>query len=238
MPSSSSEARRRAVVLLSGGLDSATTLALALAQGFAPHALTFRYGQRHANELAAADRVAAALRVAEHLVVELDTRLFGGSALTRDIPVPKARTREQIQQGVPITYVPARNTVFLAHALAWAETLDASHIFLGINAVDYSGYPDCRPQYIEAFERMAGLATRRGAEGSEPISIHAPLLHMSKAEIIANGLRLGVDYGLTRSCYDPSPEDEACGECDACQLRIAGFQANGVTDPIRYSTTR
>ena len=225
----------KAVVLLSGGLDSATTLALAREQGFAPYALTFRYGQRHAVEIDAAHRIAKAFSLAKHVVVDFDLRTFGGSALTGAIDVPKGRSEKEMAEGIPVTYVPARNTIFLSFALAWAEVLGANDIFAGMNAVDYSGYPDCRPEYMEAFERMANLATKAAVEGKQRIRIHTPLIRLSKAEIIRRGLELGVDYSLTNSCYDPSRDTgAACGECDACQLRLKGFAANGVADPIAY----
>lgn len=223
----------KAVVLLSGGLDSATVLAMARAQGFACHALSFDYGQRHRIELAAAARVADRLGVVEHRTMTLDIGWIGGSALTDDtIPMPQA-----LGGGIPVTYVPARNTVFLAIALGWAEVLDARAIFIGVNALDYSGYPDCRPAYIEAFQQLANLATRAGVEG-RPIRIHAPLIEMQKAEIIQTGARLGVDYALTTSCYDPDALGRACGRCDSCRLRAAGFAAAGVPDPTVYVTTR
>jgi 7-cyano-7-deazaguanine synthase len=219
----------KAVVLLSGGLDSATALALAREQGFACHALSLDYGQRHVSELAAARRVAAALGAVEHKIIALDLTGIGGSALTDPtIPVP-----ETPGTGIPVTYVPARNTVFLALALGWAEVLGAQDLFIGVNAVDYSGYPDCRPEYIDAFERLANLATRAGVEGRR-FHLHAPLIHMSKAEIIRTGLRLGVDYGLTLSCYAADSAGRACGRCDSCRLRAAGFTAAGVPDPTRY----
>ncbi len=224
----------RAVVLLSGGVDSATTLAIARAAGFAPHALTFRYGQRHAAEVEAARRVARALGAAEHVVLDVDLRRFGGSALTADIPVPKDRDAAEIGQGIPVTYVPARNTIFLAFALGWAEVLGSQDVFIGANVLDYSGYPDCRPEYLAAFERLADLATKAGVEGRQRLTIHAPLLKLTKREIIERGVALGVDYALTLSCYDPSPAGEACGRCDACQLRLKGFAAAGVADPARY----
>ena len=224
---------RPAVVLLSGGLDSATTLAIARDEGFAPFALSFRYGQRHEGELAAAAAVARRLGAVRHLVAEIDLRAFGGSALTADLPVPKGRSAKALAEGIPITYVPARNTIFLAYALAWAEVLGAQDVFIGVNALDYSGYPDCRPEYIEAFERMANLATKASAEG-RPLRIHAPLIQLTKREIIARGLALGVDYGDTRSCYDPAADGAACGECDACQLRLKGFRELGLDDPARY----
>lgn len=221
-----------AVVLLSGGLDSATVLALARSEGYACYALSFAYGQRHAWELTAAARVAGALGVAEHRVAQIDLRAFGGSALTDEIDVPKGRAPEEMAHGIPVTYVPARNTIFLSFALAWAEVLGASDIFLGVNALDYSGYPDCRPEYIEAFERMANLATRAGVEGTQRLRIHTPLIALTKAQIIAEGLALGVDYGLTSSCYDPSPEGRPCGECDSCLLRQKGFAEAGASDPL------
>ena len=225
----------KAVVLLSGGLDSATTLAIARELGFAPCALTFRYGQRHAIEIDAAHRIAKAFSIAPPVVVDFDLRTFGGSALTGAIDVPKGRSDEQMAAGIPVTYVPARNTIFLSFALAWAEVLGANDIFAGMNAIDYSGYPDCRPEYIEAFERMANLATKAAVEGKQHIRIHTPLIRLSKAEIIRRGLELGVDYSLTNSCYDPALDTgAACGQCDACQLRLKGFAANGVADPIAY----
>lgn len=225
---------KKAVVLVSGGLNSATVLAVAADQGFDCYALTILYGQRHAAEVAAARRVAFALNAARHVVSEIDLRAFGGSALTDDIAVPKGRALEDIAQGIPVTYVPARNTIFLAFALAWAEALGAHDIFIGVNAVDYSGYPDCRPEYIAAFERMANLATKAGVEGQAHFTIRTPLIVMTKAEIIRLGQRLGVDYALTLSCYDPSPQGEACGTCDACVLRRRGFAEAGVADPARY----
>jgi 7-cyano-7-deazaguanine synthase len=226
-----------AVILLSGGLDSATAGALARQQGFELHALSLLYGQRHRIELAAAKKVAAFLRIAEHLVIEFDLRAIGGSALTDNIHVPKARSVNEMSHGIPSTYVPARNTIFLSFALALAERIGAQDIFFGANQLDYSGYPDCREEYIRAFERMANLATKAGVEGKRQIHIHAPLLHMSKAEIIGAGTALGVDYSLTWSCYDPRPEDKACGECDSCQLRLKGFTEAGLVDPIRYATS-
>lgn len=225
----------KAVVLLSGGVDSATTLAIAVAEGFEAYALTFRYGQRHAIEVDAARRVARALGAKEHAVVGMDLGFFGGSALTADVPVPKDRPLEEIASGIPVTYVPARNTIFLSFALAWAEVLGSSDIFIGVNALDYSGYPDCRPEYIEAYQRMADLATRAGVEGRQRIKIHAPLIGLKKHEIIRRGLELGVDYSLTHSCYDPLPGGEACGRCDSCILRIKGFAEAGVVDPIKYA---
>ena len=225
---------RKAVVLVSGGLDSATVLAMAQAQGFACHALSFRYGQRHAIELEAARHVVAAHAVRAHKIADIDLRLFGGSALTDSMAVPKSENVESMGEGIPITYVPARNTIFLSFALAWAEVLHAYDIFIGVNALDYSGYPDCRPAFIDAYEAMANKATAYGIEARERIRIHAPIIHMSKAEIIAEGMRLGVDYSLTRSCYDPSPEGASCGHCDSCLLRIRGFEMNGLSDPIPY----
>jgi 7-cyano-7-deazaguanine synthase len=226
----------RAVVLLSGGLDSATALAVARRDGFRCFALTIAYGQRHAAELEAACRVASALSVDELRVVRLERHALGGSALTSDVAVPKDRAPETMAEGIPITYVPARNTVFLSLALAWAEVLGSFDIFLGVNALDYSGYPDCRPEYIAAFERLANLATKAGVEQKGAFRIHAPLIQMSKAEIIRLGFSLGVDYGLTHSCYDPLEDGTACGRCDSCVLRRAGFVATGVPDPIRYAT--
>ncbi len=223
---------RPAVVLLSGGLDSATVVAIARAAGFTVHALSFRYGQRHGIELERAAAVASALQAHEHRIVDVDLRAFGGSALTADIAVPKGRSAAEMAHDIPITYVPARNTIFLAFALAWAEVLGSSDIFIGVNALDYSGYPDCRPEFIAAFETMARLATKAGVAGAEPLHIHAPLLAMSKAEIIRAGLALGVDYGLTSSCYDPGPNGEPCGACDSCLLRARGFAAAGVPDPL------
>jgi len=225
-----------AVVLLSGGVDSTTTLAVAKARGFAPHALTLSYGQRHAVELEAARRVAAALGVAEHKVLRLDLRAFGGSALTADIPVPKDRSPSQIGHGIPVTYVPARNTIFLSLALAWAETIGAWDLFLGVNALDYSGYPDCRPEYIAAFEQLANLGTKAGVSSMRKFTVHTPLIRMSKREILHTGLNLGVDYALTVSCYDPDETGAACGACDACLLRLKGFAELGVPDPAPYRT--
>jgi 7-cyano-7-deazaguanine synthase len=229
-----SEAAPKAVVLLSGGLDSTTTLAVARDEGYVPYALTFRYGQRHEVEIEAARRIAARYGVAEHVVVEIDLRLFGGSALTSETEVPKDRKLDEMAQGIPITYVPARNTIFLSFALAWAEVLGAADIFIGVNALDYSGYPDCRPEYIEAYQRMANLATKAGVEGAQTLTIHTPLINLSKAEIIKKGLQLGVDYSLTSTCYDPSIDGRACGRCDACLLRLKGFSENGIQDPAAY----
>jgi 7-cyano-7-deazaguanine synthase len=222
-----------AVVLLSGGLDSSTVLAIAKDLGHRLHAISFRYGQRHAIELDAARAIAARAGVERHAIVDVDLRQFGGSALTDDIAVPKHQRVDEIGGEIPITYVPARNTVFLSFALALAEVSDANHIYLGVNSLDYSGYPDCRPEYIAAFERMANLATKRGVDGHR-LTIHAPLINLSKSEIIRRGLELGVDYSLTRSCYDPSDEGEACGECDSCLLRLKGFAENGIEDPAPY----
>jgi 7-cyano-7-deazaguanine synthase len=224
-----------AVILLSGGLDSATALAVARRDGFRCHALTIAYGQRHAAELAAAARVAAALGAAEHRVLHLDLRAFGGSALTAELPVPLDRPPDEMSHGIPVTYVPARNTVFLALALAYAEVLGSFDIFVGVNAVDYSGYPDCRPEFVRAFEGLANLATRAGVEGRGRFRVHAPLVELAKADIIRLGLSLGVDYGLTHSCYAPAEDGAACGRCDPCQLRRAGFEAAGVPDPTRYA---
>ena len=221
----------KAVVLLSGGLDSATALAVGRAEGFTPYALSFRYGQRHEIELAAARRVAAAQGVAQHVVVDIDLRQIGGSALTDDIDVPKDRSPDEQAAGIPVTYVPARNTVFLSYALAWAEVLDAADLFIGVNAVDYSGYPDCRPEYIEAFERMANLATKAAVEGGRRLRVHTPLVDLTKAQIVERGLALGVDYGLTFSCYDPGLGGEPCRRCDSCLLRAKGFAEAGVPDP-------
>ncbi len=223
----------RAVVLLSGGIDSTTTFAIARRDGFEASALTFRYGQRHQIEVEAARRVAARLGAARHVIVDIDLRVFGGSALTADIPVPKDRPLGEIAHEIPITYVPARNTIFLSFGLAYAEVLGANDIYIGVNALDYSGYPDCRPEYIAAYERMANLATKAGVEGHR-LTIHTPLIDLTKAGIIRTGAALGVDYSLTSSCYDPSPAGEACGRCDSCRLRLKGFAEAGLTDPIRY----
>lgn len=221
---------KKAVILLSGGLDSATALAIAKAEGYRPYALSFRYGQRHEAELQAAVQVAAAQGVAAHKIADIDLRLFGGSALTDNIAVPKARSSEEIGQGIPVTYVPARNTIFLSFALAWAEVLGAYDIFIGVNALDYSGYPDCRPEFIAAYEHMANLATAYGVENTRRIRIHTPLIAMTKAEIIGAGRALGVDYALTLSCYDPTPQGQPCNVCDACLLRARGFAAHGITE--------
>jgi len=226
--------RAKAVVLLSGGVDSTTTAAIARADGFEVYALTFEYGQRHRIEIERARLVGRRLGVRDHVVIAVDLRAFGGSALTSDIAVPKHRSVDEIGPNIPVTYVPARNTIFLSFALAWAEVLGSHDIFLGVNALDYSGYPDCRPEYIEAYQRMADLATRAGVEGGRRLTIHTPLIRLTKAEIIRRGLTLGVDYGLTLSCYDPSPTGVACGACDSCLLRLKGFSANGIADPIAY----
>ncbi|GGW33905.1 7-cyano-7-deazaguanine synthase [Streptomyces lucensis JCM 4490] len=228
---------RPAIVLLSGGLDSTTVLAIAKDQGFTPYALSFRYGQRHSIELEAAQRVAQAQGVARHVIADIDLRVFGGSALTADIEVPKHESLQDTpQSGVPITYVPARNTIFLSFALAFAETVGASDIFTGVTAVDYSGYPDCRPEYMEAFATMANLATRAGVEGTSKITLHSPLMTLSKADIVREGLRLGVDYSLTSSCYDPDEQGHACGKCETCLLRLKGFAEAGVKDPVQYQS--
>jgi 7-cyano-7-deazaguanine synthase len=224
----------KAVVLLSGGIDSATILAIAKDRGFDVYALSFRYGQRHIVELEAAKRVALCNKVAEHLIIDIDLRRIGGSALTADIAVPKSRNVEQMGEHIPVTYVPARNTIFLSYALAWAEVIGADDIFIGVNALDYSGYPDCRPEYIAAYEQMANLATKAGVESGEKLKINAPLIQMSKSQIIRKGIELGVDYSLTHSCYDPLPSGKACGECDSCLLRLKGFRDAGVKDPVRY----
>ena len=221
-----------AVVLVSGGLDSATALAVARAEGYACHALSFDYGQRHRRELDSARRVASALGSREHLILRLDFRAIGGSALTGDLPLPKGRSEAAIGAGVPAPYVPARNTIFLAHALAWAEVLGAQDIVIGVNALDYSGYPDCRPEYIEAFERMANLATRAGVEGTSRFTIHAPLIRLTKADIVRRGRDLGVDFALTWSCYEPEPDGRACGCCDSCLVRKKGFAEAGLEDPL------
>ncbi len=225
---------KRAVVLLSGGIDSTTTLAIAISEGYEVYALSFDYGQRHQIETEAARRVAESLDAKEHRVAKIDLRVFGRSALTDDVDVPKKRSGAEIAHGIPVTYVPARNTIFLAYALAWAEVISADDIFLGVNAVDYSGYPDCRPEFIEAFETLANLATKAGAEGRR-FQIHTPLIKLSKVDIIRKGNELGVDLSLTHSCYDPSPEGFACGECDSCLLRLKGFREAGIEDPIRYA---
>ena len=225
--------KRPAVVLLSGGLDSTTVLAIARDRGYEPYALSFRYGQRHAVELEAAQRVATTQGVKRHVIADIDLRVFGGSSLTADIAVPKHDAPEELGDDIPSTYVPARNTIFLSFALAYAETVGAQDIFIGVNALDYSGYPDCRPEYIEAFQNMANLATKAGVEGQR-LTIHTPLITMTKAEIIATGLGLRVDYGLTSSCYDPDPAGHPCGRCDSCLLRLKGFSEAGQTDPLTY----
>ena len=223
----------KAVVLLSGGVDSTTVLAIAKADGFDPYALSFDYGQRHSAELSASRRIAGRLGVSEHVVAKIDLRMFGGSALTSSIAVPKGRSLAEMSQGIPVTYVPARNTVFLSFALAWAEVLGAADIFIGVNALDYSGYPDCRPEFLYAFERMANLATKAGVEGQR-FNVRAPLVSLTKAGIIRRGTELGVDYGMTCSCYDPKPSG-ACGACDSCLLRAKGFAEAGVSDPTQYA---
>ena len=226
--------KNRAVVLLSGGLDSTTTAAIARAEGFELYGLTFDYGQRHEVEIQAAQRVAERLGLADHKVCRIDLRAFDGSALTTGTFVPKDRSLEEMNRDIPVTYVPARNTIFLSFALAWAEALTANDIFLGVNALDYRGYPDCRPEFIEAFQRMARLATKVGVEGTQKLTIHTPLVYLSKAQIIRRGLDLGVDYSQTITCYDPTGNALACGRCDACLLRLKGFAANGITDPAPY----
>jgi len=230
------ELKKKAVVLLSGGLDSATVLAIARSDGYEAFALSFSYGQRHLWELEAARCVAAAMGAAEHRTAEIDLRVFGGSALTDDIAVPKGRAIDEMAHGIPVTYVPARNTIFLSFALAWAEVLGARDIFIGVNALDYSGYPDCRPEFIEAFERMANLATKASVEGRQEVKIHTPLIDMTKAQIIRRGMELGVDYGVTSSCYDPSATGEPCGQCDSCLLRAKGFHECGIDDPARKNS--
>ncbi len=224
-----------AVVLLSGGLDSATVLAIALEQGFAPVTLTFRYGQRHAQEIDVAAALAKANGIERHVVADIDLRAFGGSALTADIDVPKHRSDEEIGDGIPITYVPARNTVFLSYALALAETTQAFDVFIGVNALDYSGYPDCRPEFVKAFEDVMNLATKAGVEGERPFTLHTPLIDMTKAEIVTRGTALGVDYAHTLSCYDPTGDGRHCGDCDACHLRKKGFKDAGLDDPTPYA---
>jgi 7-cyano-7-deazaguanine synthase len=223
-----------AIVLLSGGLDSATALAFAKKDGFEPYALSFRYGQRHQIELERAQAVASTAGVARHVIADIDLRVFGGSALTEAIDVPKHDSASELESGIPITYVPARNTIFLSFALAFAETVGASDIYIGVNALDYSGYPDCRPEYIAAYEAMARLATKAGVEGQE-LTIHAPLMYLTKAQIITKGTAMGVDYSVTSSCYDPTDDGAACGHCDSCLLRLKGFEEAGLTDPIRYA---
>lgn len=225
----------KAIVLLSGGLDSSTILAIAKKQGFSTYALTFRYGQRHEAELAASKRMAKALQVEQHIIADINLGIFGGSALTdQSLEIPKGRSLDQMSSGIPITYVPARNTIFLSFALAWAEVLQAQDIFIGVNALDYSGYPDCRPEFIEAYEKMANLATKTGTEDQKRIVIHTPLIDLTKAQIVSKGMSLGVDFSQTMTCYDANEQGEACGSCDACLLRIKGFEANGLTDPAPY----
>jgi 7-cyano-7-deazaguanine synthase len=225
---------KKAVVLSSGGVDSTTAMAIAGSEGYEIYSLSFRYGQRHAREVESAKRVAEVLGARRHLVLDIDLRGIGGSALTDELEVPKGRSEQEMQGEIPVTYVPARNTIFLSYALAWAEVLEAADIFIGVNAIDYSGYPDCRPEYIEAFERMANLATKAGVEGKTRLKIHTPLIKLSKAEIIQTGFELGIDYGMTLSCYDPSPKGEACGQCDSCLLRKKGFMEAGIPDPTLY----
>lgn len=226
---------KKAVILLSGGLDSATCLAIAIDSGFLPYALSFRYGQRHEFELDSAKAVSKSMGVEEHIILDIDLRAFGGSALTDDIEVPKDRDETNIKNEIPVTYVPARNTIFLSFGLAYAETLGANDIFIGVNALDYSGYPDCRPEYIASFQHMANLATKVGVEEKSDTNIHTPLIDLTKSDIIKAGLSLNVDYGLTHSCYDPEQNGYSCGHCDACQLRIRGFEKVGLSDPIKYS---
>ena len=226
---------KKAVILLSGGLDSATTLAIAQNDGFTPYGLTFSYGQRHQFEIGASQKIAEACNLTDHIITEIDLRAFGGSALTDDIDVPKDRSESTMSGSIPVTYVPARNTIFLSFALAWAEVLQSNDIFLGVNSMDYSGYPDCRPEYIQSFQAMANLATKAGVDGDQSITIHTPLISMTKEEIIRRGLELGVDYSLTHSCYDPDKAGNACGRCDSCRIRLKGFQEAGTADPINYT---
>ena len=226
---------KKAVILLSGGLDSATTLAIAQNDGFTPYGLTFSYGQRHQFEIGASQKIAEACNLTDHIITEIDLRAFGGSALTDDIDVPKDRSENTMSGSIPVTYVPARNTIFLSFALAWAEVLQSNDIFLGVNSMDYSGYPDCRPEYIQSFQAMANLATKAGVDGDQSITIHTPLISMTKEEIIRKGLELGVDYSLTHSCYDPDKAGNACGRCDSCRIRLKGFQEAGTVDPINYT---
>ncbi|PKN76531.1 MAG: 7-cyano-7-deazaguanine synthase QueC [Deltaproteobacteria bacterium HGW-Deltaproteobacteria-10] len=228
------DTRKKAVVLLSGGIDSATTLYIAGQMGFDLYALSFNYGQRHQIELEAAGRIAAHCGVSKHITLDIDLRLFGHSALTDDIAVPKSRNVEEMEKLIPVTYVPARNTIFLSFALAWAEVLESNDIFIGVNALDYSGYPDCRPEYIAAYEQMANLATKAAVEGKQKLKIHTPLIELTKAQIITQGLELGVDFRLTHSCYDPAQTGEACGKCDSCLLRQKGFKEAGIPDPTIY----
>ena len=227
---------KKAVVLLSGGVDSTTILAIAQSQGYDVYTMSFRYGQRHVLELDSAKRISEKMGAKKHVIIDIDLRAFGGSALTDDIDVPKERSDQEIGTGIPITYVPARNTIFLSFALAWAETLEIDTIFIGVNALDYSGYPDCRPEYIEAYQRMGNLATKAGVEGTAKLKIETPLISMTKAQIMRKGVELGVDYGLTLSCYDPDPQGKACGACDSCLLRIKGFEEAGIADPTVYRT--
>lgn len=229
---------KKAVVLLSGGLDSSTCVAIAKNQGFEIYGLSFRYGQRDNHELDAACEVAQSMNIIRHEIIDIDLRAFGGSALTDDIDVPKGRTDDEIEEEIPVTYVPARNTIFLSFALAFAETIESNDIFIGVNALDYSGYPDCRPEYIASFQEMARLATKIGVEGDEGVRINTPLINMTKAEIIKTGLSLGVDYSMTTSCYDPSDDGSACGECDSCLLRLKGFKEAGGTDPVQYQVSK
>ena len=226
---------KKAVILLSGGLDSATTLAIAQNDGFTLYGLTFSYGQRHQFEIGASQKIAEACNLTDHIITEIDLRAFGGSALTDDIDVPKDRSESTMSGSIPVTYVPARNTIFLSFALAWAEVLQSNDIFLGVNSMDYSGYPDCRPEYIQSFQAMANLATKAGVDGDQSITIHTPLISMTKEEIIRKGLELGVDYSLTHSCYDPDKAGNACGRCDSCSIRLKGFQEAGTSDPINYT---
>ena len=226
---------KKAVILLSGGLDSATTLAIAQNDGFTPYGLTFSYGQRHQFEISASQKIAKAYSLTDHIITEIDLRAFGGSALTDDIDVPKDRSESTMSGSIPVTYVPARNTIFLSFALAWAEVLQSNDIFLGVNSMDYSGYPDCRLEYIQSFQAMANLATKAGVDGAQSITIHTPLISMTKEEIIRKGLELGVYYSLTHSCYDPDKAGNACGRCDSCSIRLKGFQEAGTADPINYT---
>ena len=226
---------KKSVILLSGGLDSATCLAIAIENGFSPYALSFRYGQRHEFELNSAKAVSKSMGIEEHIILDIDLRAFGGSALTDKIEVPKDRDEVDITNEIPVTYVPARNTIFLSFGLAYAETLEANDIFIGVNALDYSGYPDCRPEYIASFQKLANIATKSGVEGESPINIHTPLIDLTKSQIIKKGLSLDVNYGLTHSCYDPDQNGYSCGHCDACQLRIRGFEEAGLSDPLKYS---
>jgi len=228
---------KKAVILLSGGLDSTTTLAIASHQGYNCFALTFRYGQRHETELDCARAIATHFEVQDHVIANIDLRAFGGSALTGDLAVPKNRNETEISDGIPITYVPARNTIFLSFALAYAESLNARDIFIGVNAIDYSGYPDCRPEYIASFQHMANLATKAGVEG-DPFAIHTPLIDLTKADIIKRGIALGVDYSMTCTCYDPDSKGQSCGQCDACQLRLRGFEQIGQKDPVTYQVSK